>query len=271
MTINDAQELFTSKNKTQEYPVLFVGHGSPMNGLEDNVFSRGWKNLGEALPRPRAILMVSAHWLTRGTGVDVSQRPKTIYDFYGFPDALYALTYPAPGAPHLAEMTRTLMTPRDVGTEEYGLDHGAWIVLRWMYPNADIPVYQLSVDFDAPATAHYEMGQKLSSLRERGVLIMGSGNIVHNLRSIDWKPNAKVFDQAGEFDEKVKSLIIEGKHEELCAYEDLGPSAKFSVPTPDHYYPLLYVLGAGGKDARVSFPIEGIVHGSISMRSVLLD
>lgn len=271
MSLDEASALFMDLQKTQRYPVLFVGHGSPMNGVEENVFSRGWSDLGKTLPKPKAILMVSAHWLTSQTGVDVSERPKTIHDFYGFPEELYALTYPAPGAPLLARGAKELLSGHHPGEEEYGLDHGAWIVLRRMYPEADVPVFQLAIDFTKTGAHHYEIGRTLAPLRERGVLIMGSGNIVHNLRNIDWKPDAKPFDWASAFDEKVKMLVLEGKHEELCAYETLGPSVKLAVPTPDHYYPLLYVLGAGGKDARVSFSIEGITHGSISMRTVILD
>jgi len=271
MTANDISRIFKDYPETEPYPVLFVGHGSPMNGVEDNAFSLGWKMLGQTLPKPRAILMVSAHWLTRGIGIDVSLHPKTIHDFYGFPDELYALTYPALGEPQLAETTRALLIGREVETEEYGLDHGAWIVLRHMYPDADIPVYQLSVDLEQPGFYHYELGKMLAPLRERGVLIMGSGNIVHNLRTIDWKPSATPFDWATEFDEQVKTLVLKGKHHELCAYQTLGKSAELAIPTPDHYYPLLYTLGAGGEKAHVSFPVEGIVHGSISMRCILLD
>ena len=255
--------------QTPRYPVLFVGHGSPMNGIEDNVYSRAWETLGKTLPKPVAILVVSAHWLAGETGVDISESPKTVHDFYGFPEELYALTYPAPGAPAFAHATQTLLADYHAGAEEYGLDHGAWIVLRRMYPNADVPVYQLAIDVDKQGSHHYGIGEALRPLRERGVLIIGSGNIVHNLRDIDWKPDAQVFDWAQEFDEKVKALILEGDHDALCDYFSIAPSASRAVPTPDHYFPLLYALGAGGKDSEVTFPIEGIVHRSISMRSVL--
>jgi 4,5-DOPA dioxygenase extradiol len=271
MTSEDISKIFKEYPKTERYPVLFIGHGSPMNGVEDNVFTRGWETLGHTLPKPRAILMVSAHWLAGQSGVDVSDNPKTIHDFYGFPQELYKLSYPAPGAPILARDTRNLLSEYHLGEEKYGLDHGAWVVLYRMYPEADVPVFQLAIDFPKPASHHYEIGKALAILRERGVLIIGSGNIVHNLRDIDWNPDAKAFDWAQDFDERVKSLVLNGEHEALCEYVSIGHSAARSVPTPDHYYPLLYVLGAGGKEARVSFPVEGITHGSISMRCLLLD
>jgi len=264
-------EVFADFPKTEKYPVLFVGHGSPVNGVEDNVYSRAWQKLGETLPRPKAILVISAHWLGEKTTVDVSALPKTIYDFYGFPDELYKLSYPALGAPVLAEATRTALHEYGVGREEYGLDHGAWIVLRRMYPKADIPVFQLAIDFEKPSSYHYDLGKALAPLREHGVLILGSGNIVHNLRIIDWKPDAPPRDWALEFDARVVMLLQEGKHDALCAYNSITSSALLAVPTPDHYYPLLYVLGAGGKEATVTFPIEGVEFGSISMRSVLLS
>ncbi len=271
MTPLEIEKIFSTFPKTEKYPVLFVGHGSPMNGIEDTVYSRAWEEIGKTLPKPKAIVMISAHWLTQETGVDVSLSPKTIHDFYGFPEELSRIVYPAPGHPTLARATQNLLADYHVGDEEYGLDHGAWIVLRRMYPNADVPVFQLAIDFPKPGAHHYDIGQALAPLRERGVLIIGSGNIVHNLRDIDWNPEAKPFEWAIEFDEKVKALTLAGNHEALSNYHSIGASALRAVPTPDHYYPFLYILGAGGKDSKATFPVEGITHGSISMRSVLLS
>lgn len=271
MTLSDFVQGTSTQSPTPTMPVLFVGHGSPMNGIEDNPYSRAWHTLGTTLPRPTAILAISAHWLTEGTFVHVAERPKTIHDFWGFPKELYDMTYPCPGSPAFAAETQKLITKVSVYSDtDWGIDHGTWIVLARMYPDAHIPVFQMSIDFPKPAQYHYDLARELSALRERGVLILCSGNIVHNLGRIDFNENAKTFDWALEFDEQAKKLISHGDHRSLINHEKLGHAAELAIPTPDHYFPLLYALGLQRKTDALSFPIEGIAHGSVSMRSVLL-
>ena len=272
MTVRTLLETYKNLECKDLMPALFVGHGSPMNGIEHNAFTAGWENIGETLPKPRAILVISAHWLTEGTFVHTKEFPKTIYDFYGFPEELYRLSYPAPGSPEYAKLTQEKVKKEAVtGDTSWGLDHGAWIVLMRMYPKADIPVYQLSLDVTKSAAEHYALAKELALLRKRGVLIMGSGNIVHNLRRIDFNPNAKAFDWAAEFDGQAKVLIEKHEHDKLIAYEKLGDAAALAIPTPDHYWPLLYTLAQQTDSEYVSFPVDGITHGSISMRSVLIS
>ncbi len=250
-------------------PLLFVGHGNPMNAIEDNRWSRAWEAMARGCPRPSAILCVSAHWLTDGTFVHGAKRPKTIHDFWGFPPELYAVRYPCPGDPARAKEARAAVASAKVGWDlDWGVDHGTWSVLRRMYPEADVPVFQLSVDIAKPAAHHYAIGRELAALRERGVLIVGSGNLVHNLGMIDCDEAAAPFDWAVEFDARAAGLVADGDHAKLLSYGKLGPSASLAVPTPDHYFPLLYVLGAAAKDERPSFPVEGIAQGSIGMRCV---
>ncbi len=255
---------------TPRMPALFVGHGSPMNGIENNVFTQGWKNIAAQLPHPKAILAISAHWLTEGTFVHIAQKPKTIHDFWGFPKELYDLEYPCPGAPLYGEATKAALHFGANNDLDWGIDHGTWIVLHRMYPKADIPVFQMSIDISKPSSFHYELGKQLAKLRERGVLIMGSGNIVHNLGRIDFNQNAKVFDWAEEFDDTASRYIEDKNHDGLIHYEKLGHTASLSIPTPDHYWPLLYTLGLQQNDEDASFPVVGLTHGSISMRSVLI-
>lgn len=275
MTLNEfAQQAamlsdLPADGKVQRMPALFVGHGSPMNGIEDNVYVQGWKTLGETLPRPTAILSISAHWLTEGTFVHTAKTPRTIHDFWGFPKELYDISYPCPGSPEYAESTRKLLLPRDIGSDTaWGIDHGTWIVLHRMFPQHDIPVFQMSIDLSRPASFHYELGKDLGALRKKGVLIMGSGNIVHNLGRIDFSENAKVFDWAEEFDREAEALIAKGDHASLIDHEKLGAAAQLAIPSPDHYWPLLYILGLQESGEEVSFPITGIAHSSISMRAV---
>lgn len=250
-------------------PVLFVGHGSPMNALEDNQFSRDWTALGTLLPTPAAILSISAHWLTHGTSVTGMQQPRTIHDFAGFPSDLYAMQYPAPGDPGLAESITDLVKGTAVTLDRgWGLDHGTWVVLRRMYPAANIPVLQLSIDLTQPASVHFALGQELAPLRRQGVLILGSGNIVHNLRLAD--PTADPFAWAREFDGKIAASLMDPDSQVVVDYEQLGESARLSVPTSEHYLPLMYVIGARDLDDHVAFFSERIVYGSISMRCVLL-
>jgi 4,5-DOPA dioxygenase extradiol len=251
-------------------PVLFVGHGNPMLAITSNPYAEAWDVLGASLPRPRAVLCVSAHWYVRGTGVTAMTAPRTIHDFGGFPAELFAVEYPAPGDPALAVEVHDLLAPLPVILDDgWGLDHGAWSVLRHLFPGADVPVVQLSLDATKPPEFHYELGQRLAPLRDRGVLIVGSGNVVHNLRLFTWDPASPAFDWAARFDAECRRLLDAGDHAPLVDYSALGADAKMAVPTPDHYLPLLYVAGAGAGDP-VTYPVVGFDGGSMSMRSVRL-
>ncbi|MFH1084274.1 MAG: 4,5-DOPA dioxygenase extradiol [Chloroflexota bacterium] len=255
--------------KAPRMPVLFVGHGSPMNAIEESAFARNWRHLGEVLPRPRAILCVSAHWETPGVAVTAVERPRTIHDFYGSPEALYQVTYPAPGAPALAERVVALLAEHAAVEldDSWGLDHGAWSVLRRMVPGADIATLQLSLDYRQPPEWHYALGRALRPLRDEGVLILGSGNIVHNLGVM--RPTGRAFPWAVAFDAAARDAIAAGEHASLIHYERLEGAA-LAVPTHEHYLPLLYVLGAAETGASPAFSAAEIVFGSISMRCVLL-
>jgi 4,5-DOPA dioxygenase extradiol len=249
-------------------PVLFLGHGNPMNALQGNAWSGAWAHLGQQLPRPRAILAVSAHWYQPGTAVTAMSAPRTIHDFGGFPPELFAVEYPAPGSPELAASVQQLLAPLAVRADHaWGLDHGTWSVLCHMYPKADIPVVQLSIDADQAAPFHHELGRRLRSLRAQGVLILGSGNIVHNLRAYAWGEPRAAYDWALRFEAWARGRLAAQDHEALAGYLQ-QPDARLSVPTPEHYLPLLYVLGAGSPGAPVSFPVEGMEGGSISMLAV---
>lgn len=253
-------------------PVLFVGHGNPMNALERNTYTEAWRKLGSSLPRPKAILAVSAHWYSRGTGVTAMMQPKTIHDFHGFPPALFEQRYPAPGNPALAARVQEVLRPVAVtADQEWGLDHGTWSVLVHLYPHADIPVVQLSIDASQPADYHYGLGQQLAKLREEGVMIFGSGNVVHNLRTARWGPDAGAFAWATAFNDQLRDALARGDHQVAIDYQRLGEAASLSVPTPEHYLPLLYVLGAGSTGDTLSFPTDGIEMGSISMLTVLMQ
>jgi 4,5-DOPA dioxygenase extradiol len=256
-------------------PLLFLGHGSPMNGIEDNVFSNQWKKLAADIPVPKAVLVVSAHWLTRGTHVTAMPNPRTIHDFGGFPKALFDVQYPAPGDPILAEATSKIITKTTVGLDhEWGLDHGTWTIIRHMYPDANIPVLQLSIDYYKSPQYHYELIQELAELRKKGVLIVGSGNMVHNLGMAAFdriKEESYGFDWAWEMNDVFKKHISEGDHQPLIQYESLNKSAKLAIPTPDHYYPLLYILGLQDKkNDPVQFFNDKAVGGSLTMTSVKL-
>lgn len=261
-------------NQGKKMPVLFIGHGSPMNGIEQNQFSAQWQKLGKQIPRPQAVLCVSAHWLTKGTFVTAMNRPKTIHDFGGFPKELFAVQYPAPGNPELAKETAGLIKRTSVGLDhEWGLDHGTWSVVRHMYPDAEIPVLQLSIDYNKPAQYHYELAKELAALRSKGVLIIGSGNMVHNLGLVAWDkmntPNFG-FDWAIEMNAAFKKHIVENNHKALIDYQNLGQAAKLAIPTPDHYFPLLYTLGLQSANDTVEFFNDQLVAGSLTMTSVLL-
>lgn len=248
-------------------PVLFVGHGSPMNAIEDNEFSRTWAEIAQGLPRPEAILCVSAHWETQGVKVTAMEKPRTIYDFYGFPQPLYDKKYAAPGAPNLVKPIQDLLAPIAVQADmSWGLDHGAWSVLCRMYPQADIPVAQLSLDRSRDAAAHYELGRLLAPLRDEGVLIVSSGNIVHNLRLVVFEDTA--FDWALQFDQQVKNWILKADHCPIIQFEKQGKAAQLAVNSGEHYLPLLYTLGAATEDEPVQFFTEKVWGGSLSMRCV---
>ncbi|HEX8709183.1 MAG TPA: 4,5-DOPA dioxygenase extradiol [Pyrinomonadaceae bacterium] len=251
-------------------PAIFFGHGNPMNALLDNDYTRAWAAVGAGLPRPRAVLSVSAHWYSPGTAVTAMPRPRTIHDFGGFPRELSEVRYPAPGDPELARRVRDLLAPLPVRLDEqWGLDHGTWSVLCHVFPQADVPIIQLSIDETQPAEFHYETGRRLSALRDEGVLIIGSGNLVHNLHTYSWGRYAvEPFDWAVRFEEQARGLLAAGTDEPLIAYETLGRDARLSAPTPDHYLPLLYVISQRRPGDEVSFPVEGFDGGSISMLSV---
>ena len=251
-------------------PAIFFGHGNPMNALAENAYTARWKSLGVETPRPRAILSISAHWFVPGTGVTVSTAPRTIHDFGGFPRELYQVQYPAPGDPDLARRVQKLLQPLPVQLDNsWGLDHGTWSVLRHVYPRADIPVVQLSIDEGKPAAFHFDVGRKLAPLRDEGILIVGSGNLVHNLHAYAWGRHAPdPYDWAIGFEDRARELMLAGDTKPLVDYETLGREALLSIPTPDHYLPLLYVLGARQTGDAITFPVEGVDGGSISMLSV---
>jgi 4,5-DOPA dioxygenase extradiol len=263
---------------TDRMPVLFLGHGSPMNAIEDSEFSRGWHAVAQALPRPKAILCVSAHWETRGTLVTAMQRPSTIHDFGGFPKALYDVAYPAPGSPWLAQATRDAVKTTTVAFDDHwGLDHGCWSVLRQMYPDADVPVVQLSLDHFRPAAYHYELGRELAPLREQGVLIVGSGNMVHNLRRVVMRSNSVSdfnvpfgLDWALEADALFHKLIDANDHAALIGYQSLGAAVQLAVPTPEHYLPMLYTLALKEPDEAVTYFNDKAVAGSLTMTSLII-
>ena len=251
-------------------PAIFFGHGNPMNAVTDNDYTEAWRRIGAETPKPRAILSISAHWYVPGTGVTVSTAPRTIHDFGGFPRELYQVQYPAPGDPKLARRVQELLAPLDVKLDNtWGLDHGTWSVLRHVYPSADIPVVQLSIDETKPASIHFEIGKKLAPLREEGVLIVGSGNLVHNLHTYAWGRHPRdPYDWAVRFDCAAKDIMLSDEYKPLVNYDLLGSDAALSIPTPDHYLPLLYVLAARQSNEKIRFPVEGVDGGSISMLSV---
>lgn len=248
-------------------PVLFLGHGSPMNIILENSFTKSLLQLSKDIPKPKAILVVSAHWQTKGTFITASGTPDIIYDFYGFPQELYDVGYPCPGGREiLAEIGSVIEQAGIHYDQERGLDHAAWAVLKHLYPKADIPVMELSLDYGKSPQEHYELAKKLSPLREQGVLIIGSGNIVHNLREVDWNMEAEPYEWVINFDKRVKEAIIAGRHDELIGYEKLGREASLSIPTAEHYLPMLYTLGLQTPDEVVHFSYEGFQNASMSMR-----
>jgi len=251
-------------------PAIFVGHGNPALTLGDNTYTRAWRAIGDALPRPAAVLAVSAHWYGPGTRVTAMPAPPTLHDFAGLSPDLYLVEYPAPGDPGLAGRVRELLRPVEVALDEFwGLDHGTWSVLRHLFPRADVPLVQLSLDAARSAPDHYALAKRLAPLRDEGVLIVGSGNLVHNLRAYAWgKPSAPPLDWAVRFERRARRLLAAGDHEALIDYASLGPDAALAVPFPDHYLPLLYVLAQQRPDETVTFPVEGIEGGAVSMLAV---
>ena len=273
MDLNALKLISSSFGNSDKLPVLFVGHGNPMNAITDNGFSKTWEEIGKKLPAPKAILCISAHWLTNGgTSVTLADKPKTIHDFGGFPDELFAVQYPAPGAKDYAQLTiDTVKSTQVHGDLEWGLDHGTWSVLRRMYPLANIPVFQMSIDYGKPMDYHFKLASELAGLRKKGVLIIASGNVVHNLGMISWNdPNHK-FDWAIEFDDLVKTSIEQDHPQALIDYQKLGKIASMAHPSNDHYIPLLYALGLREKSDAFEFFNSEIEFGSLSMRSVIFS
>jgi 4,5-DOPA dioxygenase extradiol len=256
-------------------PLLFVGHGSPMNAIEENEFVDKWRALGSSLPKPSAILCISAHWETKGTFVTAMEKPQTIHDFGGFPKALYEVQYPAPGSPELAKETKKITKKTDVRLDnKWGLDHGCWSVIKNIYPKAEIPVIQLSLDYYQTPQYHYDLAKELAPLRNKGVLIIGSGNIVHNLGMVAWDKlddNDYGYDWAIEAKERMKKFILDGDHQSLINYKSQGRAFNLSVPTPEHFLPLLYILGLKDENEKVNIFNDKTVAGSLAMTSVIID
>lgn len=272
MTLNELSNLASLQAATPLMPMFFIGHGSPMNGIEDNVFSQHWKKLANEIPTPTAVICISAHWLTKGTHITAMSHPKTIHDFGGFPEELYQVNYPAPGDELLAATAKELVTKTPIGLDhEWGLDHGTWTVVRHIYPKANIPVLQISIDYAKPASYHYELAKELAALRKKGVLIIGSGNMVHNLGMVAWEKIREPeygYDWAIEMNGLFKKNILEKNHQALIDYEKMGKAAQLAIPTPDHYYPLLYILGMQGEKETISFFNDKVIAGSLTMTSV---
>jgi 4,5-DOPA dioxygenase extradiol len=272
MTINKLTTMTGAFGYTEKMPVLFLGHGSPMNAIEENEFVAGWRTIGTTLPKPNAVLCISAHWETKGTWVTAMQHPKTIHDFAGFPRELFAVEYPAPGSPELAKDVMNIVSYTDVELDErWGLDHGCWSVVSRLYPNAGVPVIQMSLDYNQSPQSHYDLAKELSSLRTKGVLIVGSGNIVHNLGKLAWDKLDEPgfgFDWALEADAKMKQFIMADDHRSLINYRSQGKAFDLAIPTPEHYLPLLYALALKEENERVTVFNDKAVAGSLTMTSL---
>lgn len=274
--LNDLYNWSSVLKASPKMPVLFLGHGSPMNAIEENEFVKGFRDLATTLATPRAIICISAHWFTQGTQITAMEKPPTIHDFTGFPPALYEVEYPAKGEPQLAEYAKTLLDPYLAPAmseldEKWGLDHGAWSVIKHLYPKANIPVIQISIDYSKPPIYHFELAQKLQKLREKGVLIIGSGNIVHNLRMVDWANFDKDdygYDWAIEARATINNLLMEGNYAPLINYQDQGAAFKLAIPSPDHYLPLIYTLGLQEKGESIHLFNDKLMAGSLSMTSL---
>ena len=274
MKLTDLNRITDPLKPSPRMPVLFLGHGSPMNAIEENEFVQGFRKAATELPRPQAILVVSAHWETRGTQVTAMEHPRTIHDFGGFPKALFDVQYPAPGSPELAAEVKKSITSATVGLDHsWGLDHGAWSVVKHLYPNADVPVIQMSIDYSLKPEQHYALAKELSKLRDKGVLIIGSGNMVHNLGMVAWDKlnESYAFDWAVEARAKMNQAIISGDHASLVNFHAQGKAFDLAIPTPEHYYPLLYALALQGKEERATLFNDKPVAGSLTMTSVKID
>lgn len=271
-TLNQFNKFTADLKTSATMPVLFMGHGSPMNGIEINEFSKKWTDIAQQIPTPSAVLVVSAHWFTNGTRITAMDFPPTIHDFGGFPQALFDVQYPAPGSLELAETTAKLLESSSLILDhDWGLDHGAWTVIRHMYPMANVPVLQLSIDYNKPAQYHYQLAKELSALREKGVLILASGNMVHNLRMISWDMmNGGGYDWALQVNETFKSLLLSGNHQPLVNYSSLGREAILAIPTPEHYLPLMYTLGLQRSNEEATLFNDKAIGGSLTMTSVLI-
>ena len=275
MKLTDLNKITDPLSHTDKMPVLFLGHGSPMNAIEENEFVQGFRKVGKEITKPNAILCISAHWETKGTFVTAMENPRTIHDFGGFPRELFQVQYPAPGNPELAKETQQIVTTTEVGLDSnWGLDHGAWSVIKHMYPNADVPVIQLSLDYRKSPQYHYELARELAALRKKGVLIVGSGNMVHNLRMVAWDKLNEVdyaYDWAAEASEKMKNFIKNGDHQSLIQYAQHGRAFNLAIPTPEHYLPLLYSLALADENDEVSLFNDKAVAGSLTMTSVKIS
>jgi len=275
MKLQELNKITSTLSSTEQMPVLFLGHGSPMNAIEENEFVAGFRNVGTTIPKPNAILCISAHWETRGTFVTAMDKPQTIHDFGGFPKALFDVQYPAAGSPELALEAKTDIKKTVVGLDyQWGLDHGAWSVIKHLYPRADVPVIQLSLDHEQGAQYHYDLARQLSALRSRGVLIIGSGNMVHNLAMVAWdklNTDGYAYDWAIEAGEKMKKFILSGDHQQLIDYKTQGKSFDLAIPTPEHYLPLLYALALKGDNEKVSLFNDKALGGSLTMTSLKIE
>lgn len=275
MKLNELNKVIAPFSNTEKMPVLFLGHGSPMNAIEENEFVTGFRNIGKEIAKPNAILCISAHWETRGTFVTAMGNPPTIHDFGGFPKALFDVQYPAPGSPELAKETQNVIKHTQVGLDDkWGLDHGAWSVIKHLYPNADIPVVQMSIDYTQKPQYHYELAKELAALRNKGILIVGSGNMVHNLGMLNWNKlntTGYAYDWATEANEKMKQYILDDNHQPLINYAAQGRAFELSIPTPEHYLPLIYALALKDKNEKVSLFNDKAVGGSLTMTSVKID
>ena len=274
MNLKDLNKITSPLSNTAKMPVLFLGHGSPMNAIEENEFVLAFKQLGKALVRPNAILCISAHWETKGTFVTAMQHPPTIHDFGGFPQALFDVQYPESGSPALAQEIKNTVSKTAVGLDnKWGLDHGAWSVIKHLYPNADIPVIQMSIDYTQPPQYHYELAKEISNLRQKGVLIIGSGNMVHNLRLVAWEKLNEHFahDWATEASEKMKHFILSGDHQHLINFKSQGKAFDLAIPTPEHYLPLLYTLALKEENEKITLFNDKPVAGSLTMTSVKIE
>ncbi|MCE4565113.1 4,5-DOPA dioxygenase extradiol [Maribellus sp. CM-23] len=274
MNLSELTGITSSFENTEAMPLLFLGHGSPMNAIEENEFTKGFRDISTRFEKPKAILCISAHWETRGTFVTAMEQPPTIHDFGGFPKALFDVQYPAPGSPELAEMTKELIQSTEVGlTEKWGLDHGAWSVIKHLYPDADVPVIEMSIDYSKGPEFHYQLGKELAALRRKGVLIIGSGNLVHNLRMVAWdklETPGFAFDWALEARSKMNTWIMEGDHQSLVDYQKQGKAFQLAIPTPDHFLPLLYVLGLKEAKDEISLFNDKALGGSLTMTSAFI-